>query len=68
MHLIHKTMRILLLHTKMVSGGIEAIVCGLANEMSKTEDVTLCTIFKPTEDDVFYKKLSSLVQNVPRGT
>ena len=62
MHLIYKTMRILQLHTKMVSGGIEAIVCGLANELSKTEDVTLCTIFKPTEDDVFYKKLSSFVK------
>ena len=60
-------MRILQFHTKMVSGGIEAIVCGLANEMCKTEDVTLCTIFKPTEEDVFYKKLSPQVRRETIG-
>ena len=60
-------MRILQLHTKMVSGGIEAIVCGLANEMSKTEDITLCTIFKPTDKDVFYKKLSTKVKKATIG-
>ena len=60
-------MRILLLHTKMVSGGIEAIVCGLANEMCRTEDITVCTIFKPTEDDVFYKKLSPHVKKETIG-
>ena len=61
MHLTYKTMRILQLHTKMVSGGIEAIVCGLANEMSKSHDVTMCTIFQPNQDDVFYEKLASRV-------
>ena len=60
-------MRILQFHTKMVSGGIEAIVCGLANEMCKTEDVTLCTIFKPTENDVFYKKISPQVRKETIG-
>lgn len=60
-------MKILQFHTKMVSGGIEAIVCGLSNEMSKTEDVTLCTIFQPTEEDVFYKKLSSEIKKETIG-
>lgn len=50
-----------------MSGGIEAIVCGLANEMSKTHDVTVCTIFKPKEDDVFYARLSSAVKKITIG-
>lgn len=51
----------------MVSGGIEAIVCNLVNEMSKTHDVTLCTIFQPTEDDVFYRKLDEKVKKITIG-
>lgn len=54
-------MKILQIHTKMVSGGIEAIVCGLSNEMSKSHDVTMCTIFQPNKEDVFYEKLSPRV-------
>lgn len=60
-------MKILHIHTKMVSGGIEAIVCNLVNEMSKTDDVTLCTIFQPTEDDVFYRKLDEKVKKITIG-
>lgn len=60
-------MKILHIHTKMVSGGIEAIVCGLVNEMSKTEDVTLCTIFEPNEEDVFYKRVSNNVKKITAG-
>ena len=60
-------MKILHIHTKMVSGGIEAIVCNLVNEMSKTHDVTLCTIFQPTEDDVFYRKLDENVKKITIG-
>ena len=60
-------MKILQLHTKMVSGGIEAVVCNLSNELSKTHDVTLCTIFQPTEQDVFYQKLSDKVKKITIG-
>ena len=60
-------MKILHIHTKMVSGGIEAIVCNLVNEMSKSHDVTLCTIFQPTEDDVFYRKLDNKVKKITIG-
>lgn len=60
-------MKILHIHTKMVSGGIEAIVCNLVNQMSKKHDVTLCTIFQPTEDDVFYKKLNPNVKKITVG-
>lgn len=50
-------MKILHFHTKLVAGGIEAMVCSLANEMVKTEDVTVCTIFKPSESDIYFRKL-----------
>ena len=51
----------------MVSGGIEAIICGLANEMAKLQDVTVCTIFKPTETDVFYERLIPSVKKLNCG-
>ena len=51
-------MKILHIHTSFTSGGIEAMICGLANEMVKTEDVSVCSIFKPKENDVFWNKLS----------
>lgn len=57
-------MRILHIHPSMQGGGIEAMICGLANEMSKTEDVTVCSIFKPLESDVFWNKLSSRVTKI----
>ena len=47
------------MHTKMVSGGIEAMVCGLTNELAKNNDVTLCTIFEPSSNDIFLNRLSS---------
>ena len=60
-------MRILQIHTKLVSGGIEAIVCGLANEMVKKHDITVCTIFEPKLDDIFYARLSPQVKKLTIG-
>lgn len=51
----------------MKGGGIEAMICALANEMSKTEDVTVCSIFKPTPSDVFWNKLLSTVKKIDLG-
>ena len=51
----------------MKGGGIEAMICGLANEMSKTEDVTVCSIFKPSDEDVFWGKLSPRVHRISLG-
>ena len=51
----------------MAGGGIEAMICGLVNEMAKVHDVTLCTIFEPKKDDVFEKKLSSSVHRISLG-
>lgn len=55
-------MKILQFHRYLGAGGIEAMVCGLSNEMAKTEDVTVCTVIRPYESDVFYNKLSPLVK------
>lgn len=60
-------MRILHIHPSMKGGGIEAMICGLANEMAKTEDVTVCGIFKPKENDVFWKRISSDIKRVHLG-
>ena len=44
-------MKILHIHPSMAGGGIEAMICGLVNEMAKVHDVTLCTIFEPKKDE-----------------
>lgn len=60
-------MKILHIHPSMGSGGIEAMICGLVNEMAKKHDVTLCTIFKRDESNVFEQKLSPLVNRADLG-
>ena len=60
-------MRILHIHPTMRSGGIEAVICALVNEMSYTNDVTVCTIFTPESTDVFYNKLSNRVHKKTLG-
>lgn len=54
-------MRVLLMHRSLGAGGIEAFVCGLANELAKHADVTVCTITKPNPSDLFYSRLSDRV-------
>lgn len=55
------------MHTSMGQGGIEAIVCGLVNEMSKQHEVSLCTIFARREDQVFERQLSPNVRRFDLG-
>lgn len=50
-------MKILQIHHSLAGGGVESMVCGLANEMIKTEDVTVCSIFEPKPTDVFWYKI-----------
>lgn len=54
-------MKILHIHPSLEGGGIEAMICGLANAMVQTHDVTVCSIFEPKASDVFYQQLSSAV-------
>lgn len=60
-------MKILHIHPSMSGGGIEAMICGLVNEMAKTNDVTLCTIFEVDKRNVFEQKLSPLVHRKTLG-
>lgn len=60
-------MKILHFHRSLGAGGIESMVCNLANEMAKTEDVTVGTIFRPLASDLCYKQLSSQVKKIDLG-
>ena len=54
-------MKILHIHPSLEGGGIEAMICSLANVMAQTHDVSVCSIFEPKESDVFYQRLSPAV-------
>lgn len=43
------------------SGGVEAMIASLSNEMSKNNQVDILTIFAPKESDLFIKRLDSRV-------
>ena len=60
-------MKILHIHPSMAGGGIEAMVCGLVNEMAKYQDVTLCTIYEPNKEEVFENKISKDVHRATLG-
>ena len=61
-------MKILQLHVGMsLMGGAESIIIGLANELAKKEDVTVCSIFKPIEGGVYYTRLSEKVKKTHLG-
>lgn len=55
-------MKILHIHPSLASGGIEAMIAGLANEMVKTEDVSIGLIFKTKESDIFLHQLNKIVK------
>ena len=60
-------MRILHIHPSMAGGGIESMICALANEMSKSDEVTVCSIFNPKPTDTFWYKLNSNVSKTTLG-
>lgn len=60
-------MKILQIHHTLAGGGIESMICALANEMIKTEDVTVCSIFKPKSKDVFWNKLDPSIKKITLG-
>lgn len=55
-------MKILHFHTSLAGGGIEAMITGLANEMVKTDDVSVGVIFEPKNSDVFLHQLDRKVK------
>lgn len=60
-------MKITHIHRSMGTGGIEAMICGLSNEMAKAHDVTVCTIVTPAPQDKFYNELSPAVHRETIG-
>lgn len=60
-------MKILHIHPSLGTGGIEAMICGLANEMAKTENVTVASIYAPKSKDIFWNKLSPHVKQESLG-
>lgn len=54
-------MNILQIHMALRSGGIEAVVVGLSNEMVKRHKVSFCSIYEPREEDIFFHRLDSRV-------
>ncbi len=61
-------MKILHIHPAMQQGGIEAMITGLANEIAdRNEDVSVCSIFTPTDKAVFWKKLNQKVKKFDLG-
>lgn len=60
-------MKILHIHPSMGGGGMEAMICNLANTMAQSENVCVCSIFEPKTEDVFWKKLKPNVQKYSLG-
>ncbi len=58
-------MKILHIHPSMKAGGIEAMICALANEMAlQGHDVSVCSIYEQTCNDVFWNKLSPNIKKI----
>ena len=56
------------MHTSMSGGGIQAVVCNLANELSrKNINVSVCSISQPKENDIFWNKLNDSVHKFTLG-
>lgn len=53
------------MHRNLGTGGIEAMICGLSNELAKSNEVTVCTIVTPSLEDKFYRELAP---NIKRET
>ena len=60
-------MKILHIHPSLSDGGIESMICHLSNEMVKTNDVTICTIFAPKAKDTLEQTLDSRIKRVSLG-
>lgn len=60
-------MKILHIHPSLKGGGIESMICGLANAMSEKENISVCSIFIAKDDDVFWNKLSTQVNKKTLG-
>lgn len=60
-------MKILHIHPSLGTGGIESMIVGLANEMAKTEEVEVCSIYIPQKKDFLWNKISPNVKKTTLG-
>ena len=61
-------MKILHIHTGLtLMGGAESVIINLSNEQVKTNDVRVCSIFKPADNGVFYTRFASNVKREHLG-
>lgn len=61
-------MKILHIHPSMLGGGIESVICSVASEMARQgHDVTVCSIYRPKEDDIFWYRLPDNVHKDTLG-
>ena len=60
-------MKILQTCRSLGAGGIEAIVCGLSNELAKSNQVTVCTLKQNKDDDLFYNRLEPSIKKETIG-
>lgn len=60
-------MRILQICRSLGVGGIETVIRGLANELAKTNEVTVCTIRQPLESDWVYHHLDPSIKKETLG-
>lgn len=57
-------MKILHIHHSLLFGGIESLLCGLVNEQSKRNDVTLCTWFVINKEEGLEPLISKRVNRI----
>lgn len=61
-------MKILQMHLGLsLMGGVESMLIGLSNELARKYNVKVCTIFKPGPTDIYYTRLSSMVEKENLG-
>lgn len=61
-------MKILELHIGFnLMGGAESMIIGLSNEMAKMNDVTVCSVFRPNFDSIYYTRISDKVNKINLG-
>lgn len=61
-------MKILQMHVGLsLMGGVESVIIGLANELTKENDVKVCSVFKPIEGGVYYTRLAKNVKKEHLG-
>ena len=57
-------MKVLHFHRSLGAGGIESVVCNLANAMAETEDVTVGTVFHQSPDSYYFSRLGERVHRI----